>query len=318
MSRLTFQVEGHEYQLDGKTIPSVHTILTGGKKTGSNEAMRLGAAKGQEFHNAQEYYLSGREDEISFTEKYYLDLWTMLKEALDKLLEDYEVVHIEVRNFIEEGSVAYAGTADLILRDTSGKLVNADLKTGKKLTKDNCAQQRAYEILNGAESSLFIHLTDLGVNIIPVEEIDPNYKQAWQNKIDAYFGFMTQSDFIEADIEELKNVNIWIETQKALVAKEQGFLKAFENKKLALTAKIEGILKGNSAKTNLCSISYSKGSKRRVFNPELVPEHIQEQYMKIDTGALKKGLKKDLEKEQFAKYETEEVGKPSYRYTWKK
>jgi len=315
MKKLKFEVEGHKYFLvegeEKKEIPSVHAVLIGDKKMGSSEAMRKAAERGQEIHTASELFLAGREDAIAFSDPMYNLYWKGLREyLLDMIIEKgVKVVAVEKRGFFEDGNIAYAGTADIIV-ELHGVRVGIDIKTSKVLNKDNCAQQAAYEQINGYDRSYLLHVGEDFCKLVACEDIHKNYKADWQNRLNAYFGEMTLADFIEADTELLLTLEDDLAELKLEQKRINALIKDQQIKIEECKDRIRAELKGNSAKTPFYSVSYSKGKTTQKLDVESIPATIQEQYLSFDLAAFNKA--DDEVKKPYIK---EIVGKSIYRFT---
>lgn len=159
MEELIFYPEGHRYELDGKTIPSVTELTEAlGAYAGELDAeleltLEAAAERGGALHGYMEHRLEG-----GLREDYELpDEWAVYADAVDLFLSEHTLSPLFVETALwaaPGGETAFAGTPDYV-GDFDGRLAVLDWKFVSQVQKSKVGAQLAgYGLLcreNGVE-----------------------------------------------------------------------------------------------------------------------------------------------------------------------
>jgi len=131
----------HRYTYEGVTYPGVTTVLTAIKGSAfRSEAYKAAGVLGTQVHALAEYVVRGElvpfdggSDKAMLYARNYAQWWKSSGWTLR--LSEAMLLH---------PSVGYGGTFDLLARDSEGRTVLADIKTGSKVDKAAILQLTAY------------------------------------------------------------------------------------------------------------------------------------------------------------------------------
>ena len=150
---LTFDPVGHTYTVEGIPRPSASGIISDGGLWGSSSFAGRpmdAAIRGTRIHHMTELHDDGELDEsrlVGTAYGPYLTAWqSALADLGAKVKENETKAAVKVTD--EKGlSYIFCGTVDRVLELPDGKLIVADIKTGRYYRKPYSAQLAAYWIL---------------------------------------------------------------------------------------------------------------------------------------------------------------------------
>jgi len=168
----------HRYSCEGVTYPGVTTILSAIKGSAfRSEAYKAAGILGTQVHVLAEYVVRGElvpfdggSEKAMLYARNYAQWWQSSGWTLR--LAEAMVVHTDV---------GYGGTFDLLARDSEGRTVLADIKTGSKVDKAAILQLTAYGMAprvqpNGSDRLYPMPIPDryvvLHVNADKVREVE--------------------------------------------------------------------------------------------------------------------------------------------------
>lgn len=235
---LEFNPETHEYILDGKKVISVTQLLT---KHGlspdysfvKEDVLNKASDKGRMIHEEIEEYL--KTGTIGFTPQ--------LAFFMDEIHGEYKAWESEVMVCYKD---MYAGTLDLLCKNTKGQWCIIDIKTTSKLDKASVAWQttlyaKAIEDMRGIKvRALYaLHLSDASdyklvkIDRIADEAVDKLLEDEASGRTE-----ITLPPALVAEVESLESYVAFLKQQQEAVNKKMAEFKA-ELKKAMIAAGIK-------------------------------------------------------------------------------
>lgn len=136
---LEFDKEKHKYKFDGKSIPSVTTIIGDVLKGDRGEIEQSQAMlKGEVIHKTLEYLDKGILGEYDQRIKKYVEAWEAFK-------LDYKPKFLSIEEMRVDPKILFAGTIDRVATINGEKTI-IDIKTGKSY-KEYPIQTAGYALL---------------------------------------------------------------------------------------------------------------------------------------------------------------------------